>query len=167
MTGIILCNKCRKKMDGVCLCTPEGKQKCIVKIYWKGQRYEYRRDDKGFIFAYDTATARLTEMSTDIKKGVFNPVDFTDAKVRERRFENQIELWLDEKDTTREQANSLQGQPSNYHGYVRNYYHVLNYYDVRDIQRGEFTSFKDTLSSVSIKTRKNVMNALQGFFRWL
>ena len=154
-------------MDGVCLCTPDGNQKCIVKIYWKGQRYEYRRDDQGFIFTYDTAKAKLTEMSTEIKKGTFNPVDFTDAKIKERRFENQIELWLQEKDHLERTGELSPGTTCNYHGYVRNYYHILNHYDVRDIQRGELTSLKDTLSSVSIKTRKNVMNALQGFFRWL
>jgi len=39
-------------------------------------------------------------------KGIFNPVDHTDAKVREWKFENQIEMWLDEKGR---QENSLQG----------------------------------------------------------
>lgn len=167
MTGIIICNKCRKKMDGVCLCTPEGNQKCLIKIYWQGKRYEYRRDDQGFIFTYDTATAKLTEMSLEIKKGTFNPVDFTDAKVKERRFENQIEIWLQEKDGMEKAGELSIGTTSNYHGYAKNYYHIFNNYDVRDIQRGELTQLKDTLSHVSIKTRKNILNALQGFFRWL
>ena len=39
-------------------------------------------------------------------KGIFNPVDHTDAKVRERKFENQIEMWLDEKGR-QEQAGEL------------------------------------------------------------
>jgi hypothetical protein len=46
MTGVILCNKCRKKMDGVCSC---GSYKCIISIYWRGKHYEYRRDEQGYI----------------------------------------------------------------------------------------------------------------------
>jgi hypothetical protein len=44
MTGLILCNRCGKKMDGVCKC---GNYKCLVQIYWKGKYYEYRRDEQG------------------------------------------------------------------------------------------------------------------------
>lgn len=165
--GLILCNKCRKKMDGVCLCTPEGNQKCLIKIYWKGKGYEYRRDDRGFIFTYDTAVAKLTEMNLEIKKGTFNPIEFTDSKIKERKFENQIDLWLQEKENLEKTGELSPGTTGNYQGYVKNHFHTLNQYDVRDIQRGELSSFKDTLSHVSIKTRKNIMNALQGFFRWL
>ncbi|HNS79394.1 MAG TPA: tyrosine-type recombinase/integrase [Syntrophorhabdus sp.] len=167
MTGLIICNKCRKKMDGVCLCTPEGNQKCIVKVYWKGARYEYRRDDKNIIFTYDTATAKLTDISNQIRKGIFNPVDHTDAKVRERKFEHQIELWLEEKDNLEKAGELSLGTTSNYHGYAKNHFYMLNDYDVRDIQKGEITTLKDSLSGVSIKTRKNILRALQGFFRWM
>lgn len=43
VTGVILCSHCRKKMDGVCEC---GSYKCLIKIYWNGKSYEYRRDDQ-------------------------------------------------------------------------------------------------------------------------
>ncbi|HOD78667.1 MAG TPA: site-specific integrase [Syntrophorhabdus sp.] len=100
-------------------------------------------------------------------KGIFNPVDHTDAKVRERKFENQIEMWLDEKGR-QEQAGELSpGTTGNYHGYAKNYYHILNDYDVRNIKKGEITTLKDTLSNVSIKARKNILNCLHGFFRWM
>jgi hypothetical protein len=98
LKGIIICNKCRKKMDGVCVCTPKGNAKCLIQIYWKGKHYEYRRDDQGYVLTYDKAQDKLTEISNAIKKGSFNPVDFTDEKVKERRFENKILKWLDQKE---------------------------------------------------------------------
>ncbi len=55
MTGTIRCNRCRKKMDGVCEC---GNYKCFIQIYWKGKYYEFRRDDEGDLFSYHKAVDR-------------------------------------------------------------------------------------------------------------
>lgn len=164
MTGVILCNKCRKKMNKVCSC---GNSKCIVVVYWHGKHYHYRRDDQGYVLVYDRAVDKLIEIGNAIKKGVFIPVDFTDEKIKERKFEVQIEQWLNEKET-REQAQELSpGTVRSYRGYVLNHYPILNAYDVREISLEQLSSLKDTLSGVSIKTRKNIMNALRNFFYWL
>ena len=161
MSGIIICNRCRKKMDGVCRC---GNAKCLVQIYWKGKYYEFRRDDQGFVFAYDRAVARLTEINNAIQKGVFDPTDFNDARMSERRFENQIEKWLNEKES-RERLNELSyGTLRDYRGYVKNYFHALSMMDVREIKLEHLTEFKDGLDNVSIKTRKNILNALRNVF---
>jgi len=167
MKGIIICNKCRKKMDGVCHCKKKGNAKCLIQIYWKGKHYEYRRDDKGYIFDYDRAKDRLAEITTAIKKGAFNPVDFTDAKVKERKFENQIEKWQQEKEK-QELLNELSpGTLKQYKGYVNNYYPFFHGMDVREIVLEQLTNFKDTLDCVNIKTRKNIIIALHNFFYWL
>lgn len=164
VTGVILCSHCRKKMDGVCEC---GNYKCLVKVYWQGKIYEYRRDDQGYVLTYDRAVDKLIMISSAIKKGEFNPVDLTDEKIKERKFEVQIEKWLNEKEM-REQALELSpGTVRSYRGYILNHYHILNAYDVREINLEQLTSLKDTLTGVSIKTRKNIMNALRNFFFWL
>jgi integrase len=162
--GIIICNKCRKKMSGVCLC---GGYKCLIKIYWKGKSYEYRRDDQGYIFTYDRACDKLIEISTAIKAKSFNPVNYTDAKLKELRFENQVEKWLQEKETQEAQRELSPGTTRQYKGYVQNYYTFFHGEDIRDIELEQLTNFKDTLLKVSIKTRKNIMIALHGFFKWL
>ncbi len=164
MAGIIICNRCRKKMDGVCQC---GGYKCIVQIYWKGKYYEYRRDDQNYVFTYDKAKDKLIEINNAIRKGSFDPLDHSDAKIQERRFENMIEKWLNEKES-RERLNELSpGTLKDYRGYVKNHYCFFNGYDVRDIDLEILTNFKDTLKGVKIKTRKNIMNALKNFFNWL
>jgi site-specific recombinase XerD len=164
MTGVILCNKCRKKMDGVCSC---GSYKCIISIYWRGKHYEYRRDEQGYILTYDRAVDKLTEISSAIKKGEFNPIEYTDEKVKERKFEIQIDRWLEEKEK-QESLNELSpGTLKQYRGYINNYYPFFHGMDLREITLEQLTNFKDTLDTVKIKTRKNIMIALHNFFYWL
>ena len=166
MTGLILCNRCRKKMDGVCKC---GNYKCLVQVYWKGRYYEFRRDGEGYVFTYDKATDILVEINGRIKKKTFDPADFQAGKIVERKFENQVEKWLEEK-AERETRNELSPGTVDgcYRGYVKNYY--LPYFtgkDVRSIGREDFYEFIDTTKEVSVKTRKNIRNALYNFFAWL
>jgi integrase len=166
MTGLILCNRCRKKMDGVCKC---GNYKCLVQVYWKGRYYEFRRDGEGYVFTYDKAIHTLVEINGRIKKRTFDPADFQPGKIVERKFENQIEKWLEEK-AEREARNELSPGTVNgcYRGYVKNYY--LPYFtgkDVRTIGREDLYEFFDSTKRVSIKTRKNIRNALYNFFVWM
>jgi integrase len=172
MKGLIICNKCRKKMDGVCQC---GSYKCLIKIYWKGRDYEYRRDEQGYIFTYDKAVDKLSEIATAIKKGTFNPVDFTDAKVQERKFSNQIELWRQEK---KEEFDNGELSPEHYQhieSYLKNYYSYFKNYDVREIDLEKLSEFKrncikykkGTKILLKSKTQKNILNSLHAFFTWL
>jgi integrase len=151
-------------MDGVCKC---GSYKCYAEVYWKGKYYRYRRDDQGDVLTYGKAVRRLIEVNNAMRKGTFNPLEFSDSKHEERKFEKMIEKWLDEKEN-RASLNELSpGTLKDYRGYVKNHYVYFNGYDVREIGLSELTDFKDTLSIVSIKTRKNIMNGLNNFFNWL
>jgi len=151
-------------MDGVCQC---GNYKCLVQIYWKGKYYEYRRDDQNYVFTYDKAKDKLIEINNAIRKGTFDPLDHSDAKIQERRFENMIEKWLNEKES-RYRLNELSyGTIRDYRGYAKNYYQYFAGHDVREIDLEKLSEFKDTINNVKIKTRKNIMNALRNFFNWL
>jgi len=164
MKGFILCHKCRSRMlKPVCIC---GSEKAIVGIYWEGKHYEFRRDDHGEVFVYRDAQKRLVEINSAIQKGRFDPLVFTDEKVDERRFDNQIQKWLREKEKA-EQTNELSyGTVKQYRGYVKHHFPYLNKYNTREITLEQLSDLKDRLSPVSIKTRKNIMNALRNFFFW-
>ena len=151
MTGVILCSHCRKKMDGVCEC---GNYKCLVKVYWQGKNYEYRRDNEGDVLTYEKARNKLIEIGSAMKKKTFNPLDVTDAKIKERKFENQIEKWLTGKERQEQTGELSPGTIRDYKGYVNNYYPFFHDIDVRDITLEQLTDFKDTLDHVSIKTRR-------------
>jgi len=138
-----------------------------VQIYWKGKYYEYRRDDQNYVFTYDKAKDKLIEINNAIRKGTFDPLDHSDAKIQERRFENMIEKWLNEKES-RYRLNELSyGTIRDYRGYAKNYYQYFAGHDVREIDLEKLSEFKDTINNVKIKTRKNIMNALRNFFNWL
>jgi len=161
-------------MDGVCDCVkkkdPEkkGNQKCLVRIYWQGKNYEYRRDDNGFILTYETALAKLTDISNEIRKGIFNPVEHSDAKVKERRFENKIEKWLQEKEKELQRGIIRPSSYSGIRGYVFNYFTFFHGMDVKEIKLEQLTDFYDSLpETIKLKTKKNIFNALHSFFVWL
>lgn len=171
MKGVILCNRCRKKTEGVCSC---GSYKCLVKIYHDGKVYEYRRDDQGYIFTYDKALDKLIDISKEIKKGTFKPEEFTDKKVEERKFRHQFQLWQQEK---KEELDNDEISPEYYRhieSYQLNYYGFFDDYDVRDIDLGALSQFKlnhlrcktGTTEPMRAKTRKNIMNVLHAFFSW-
>jgi len=167
--GLILCNKCRKKMDGVCHCTPKGNAKCLINVYWHGKHYEYRLDADGYVFTYDRAVDRLIEISNAIKKGVFNPVDFSDQKVQERKFEFKIEKWLEQKEKACLAGSISPSSMVNIRGYIKNYYlPFFTGYDVKEIRFEHLSDFVDSLPDrLKRKTRLNILVSLHSFFTWL
>lgn len=164
MKGIIICNKCRKTMDGVCKC---GNYKCLIQIYWKEKREEYRRDDQGYVFTYEKASDILIEINQKIKKGIFDPTEYRYANIVKRLFENQAEKWLEEKERRESLGELSPGTIKDYAGYVRKYFPFFEGMDVRLIGLEALTEFMDTMREVKIKTRKNIRNALMNLFRWM
>lgn len=165
MRGVVLCTKCRKKMDkGVCEC---GNYKCLVNVYWHGKHYEYRRDNDSDILTYEKALKKLIDISSAIKSKTFNPLSFSDEAIAERKFEVQIEKWFAEKEKQESMTELSPGTVRQYRGYIRNYYFFFQGMDVKEITLEHLTNFKDTLHVIKIKTRKNIMIALHNFFCWL
>ncbi len=167
MKGTIICNRCRKKMvKSACAC---GNTNCYIDLYWKGKHHVFRRDSKGEVFDYREACKTLVNINSEIEDPFiqFNPVDWTDSKIKERKFENQIERWLKEKE--QEEANNelSYGTLRDYKGYANNHYSILFGKDVRDIDLALLSELKNGLSGVSPKTRKNIIDALHVFFVWL
>jgi integrase len=167
MKGTIICNKCRKPMSTpVCAC---GNINCYISLYWKGKHYQFRRDTQGEVFDYREACKTLININSEIEDPYiqFNPIDWTDLKIKERKFENKISQWLEEKETEERNEELSYGTLRDYRGYVKNHYSILYGVDVRDIDLAKLSELKNSLSNVGIKTRKNIMDALHVFMVWL
>jgi len=167
MKGVILCSKCRKKMQkNVCIC---GNPKCLVRIYWNGQHYEYRRDNDGDVLTYDKALKKLIDISHAVKTKAFNPYEYADSVIAQRKFEIQFENYLEEK-----YVELLNNEISHEHyrhikSYYNNYYSYFVKKDVIEINLALLSEFKTTLfkKSISGKTQKNIFTVLHNFFVWL
>jgi hypothetical protein len=61
---------------------------------------------KGYVFIYERARDKLMSINLAMRNRTFNPVDFSDALVRQRRFENMMERWIEQK-AEEERANEL------------------------------------------------------------
>lgn len=152
-------------MDGVCKC---GNYKCLVNIYWKGKYYEYRRDEQGYVFTYEKARDKLIDINKAVRNRTFNPVDLSDEQVRERRFENMMERWLDQKAKEEDDKMLSPETLKAYRSNNRRYFGYFTGWDVREIRFEQLERFKDDLPrTLSLKTRRNILNALHAFYTWL
>jgi len=168
MAGHVRCAVCETRRNEA-VCPRCGSPKCYIYVYWKGKEYKFRRFHvDGGIFDYPRAIRQLTNMRTEMDKRSFNPSDWLPQKIRERKFEHQIELWITQKETEERRDEFSPETLKNYRGYARHHFTYFHGFDVREIRREQLEGFKDTLSSsLRIKTRKNIMNALHAFFNWM
>jgi integrase len=167
MKGTIICSKCRTPMKAhVCSC---GSIHCYIALYWRGKHYTFRRDKQGEVFDYREASKTLVNINTEIEDPyvLFNPIDWTDLRIRERKFDVKIDQWISEKEKEEQNGELSYGTLRDYKGYVKNHYTPLYCMDVRDIDLATLSELKNSLTTVSIKTRKNIMDALHVFFIWL
>jgi integrase len=176
--GTILCNKCRKtKKDDhkkVCDC---GHDKFYIWLYWKGKHYPIRRDSNDETLSYREATKILIQINQEIEdpKVHFNPVDWTEAKIRQRKFPVQFEEYLNEK---QEELEDGELSPEHYRhmvSYRNTYFGFFDDYDIKDISLETIADFKKkelkfkkaTEERMKAKSKKNILNTLHAFFRWL
>jgi len=168
--GTILCNKCHAPMDlKKEVCPKCNNTHCYVALYWQGRHFKYRRDDKtGEIFRCAGAAAKLIEINKAIKasRKAFDPATWTDATVRERRFEYQLELYRGEMEKAYDAGEWSYGHYTNLTGYQKKYYPFFDGKDVREIGLQDLKQFASSLSGKS-KTKKNILGMLHRFFHWL
>jgi integrase len=166
--GAILCNRCRKSMTGaVCTC---GNLNCYISFYWKGQHYTSRRDSSGEVYDFREAVKVLTKINTVMqdRHRKFDAADWTDAAIKQRRFENLMEDYHAEKEHEMRTGELSPEYFRIIRNYYKNYFKFFDGYDVREIDRETLSEFKrKCLKDLKIKSRKNVRNALHAFFHWL
>ncbi len=175
--GIIICNKCRKvKKDDkkkTCEC---GNDRFYIWLYWKGRHYPIRRDSNNEILSYREAARILIKINEEIEnpKIHFNPVEWTEAKIRERKFHVQFEEYRKEK---QEEVGNGELSPEHYRhivSYQKTYFGFFDDHDIKDIDLEIIADFKKTLKykngteeRMKAKSKKNILNALHAFLRWL
>jgi integrase len=168
MAGTVRCARrgCGKRMTGrVCSC---GSSICYVDIYWTGQHWYYRRTTDHHLLTYDRGTKLLAAKQNEIDEGRFKPQQEVPAAVRERLFAGKVEEWLDWKRIKLEQGLLSPSYVRRLESYRRHWYTFLDDKDVLDIIEDKqiLVKFLYTMRHKAIKTRKNVMNALENFFVW-
>ena len=168
MGGTIRCARrgCGKRMtERVCAC---GSSICYVDIYWEGQHWYYRRSGDDHVLTYDRATKLLAAKQNEVDEGQFNPKEETPLALKERLFARKIEEWLQWKREQLEQGLLSPSYVRRLECYRRRWYTFLDDQDIADIVKEKQTlvRFLYTMRHRAVKTRKNVLNALENFFVW-
>jgi len=162
MAGSIRCSKCEKKINGpVCSC---GNTKCYIVIYWHGRHYKFRRYyQDGVPLHFERADRQLTVMRSQIDNKSFNPYNWLDSKIAERRFDMKTAEWLKDK----EELAYLTYK--DYQSYSTKYYiPFFGKFDVREISFEILEKFKDSLPlNLKISYKKIILRVLYSFFNWL
>ncbi len=171
MGGTIRCYKCGHARDSKSYVCPRcGYHKVYISIYWKGKMYQFTRHyQTDTTMTYDLADRMLTVIQSQVDNKTFNPEDWKIGKIRERRFENKIFEWLDQKKEEMHADEFSAETYKNYKGYVHNHFiPFFEKWDIRDINHELLLQFKNEISKkkIKIKTRKNIINALHAFFTW-
>jgi len=166
MKGGIYCNACSAKMTGM-VCKKCGKSTTYIKVYFDRAYHYFRKDKLGYSLTFASARDRITEIALAIRQGKFNPIAWSDNATQQRKFDRMMQKWLDEK-SNEVKENELSPEYCRIViGYNKNYYRFLHDYDVKDITLEVLSNFKDTLTGLKIKSKKNVLSTLHIFFNWL
>lgn len=96
----------------------------------------------------------------------FDILTFTPRGIRERLFAHQSDRWLRHMERKYAQGEISPETIKGYRGFVRNHFTPLEPLDVRDIDYGVLEDFKLSLTGAP-KSRKNIMSALHGVFRYM
>lgn len=168
MAGHIRCSKCEKR-TAKADCSQCGSGRCHIIIYWHGKHYKFRRyfQDGGFL-DYERANRQINVMRTQIDNKTFNPLDWIDSRISERKFGNKMDDWLNAKKAEMEADELAFATYKTYRSYVNNYFiPFFENWDVREIGYEQLMDFKTGLNNLSIKYRRCILAALHSFYSWL
>jgi len=168
--GTIRCNKCKARVVLPDSCPSCSHTRFYVDIYWKGRHY-YRRDTPhGETLSYKEAAQILVDINKAIEDPLkkFNPVDFLDKTVKDRKFAMQFEEYC----FAQERRRALDKISPEHYGHIltykNKYFSYFNDYDILDIQLEVIDTFEKQLpETMKSKTRKNILGVLRHFLQWL
>lgn len=175
--GAILCTRCRKKVQS--LTCPCGSETVYIRFYWKGekkgqkgQRYNRRRDQDGKPLTLVTAFNLLTKINEAMDIKGFQPAFWLDGAVSERRFENVIEKYYEDKAKIVTGTGGISLSKDHLRiirGYNNTHFKYFHGKDVQDIVEDPdvIHNFIFEHMTCKLKTRRNIVSALHDFFNWL
>ena len=169
MAGHIRCAKCqRQRKEDVCVC---GEYKCFISLYWAGTHWRfwtYQAD--GHALDFERAARQLTQIRTQIDGKKFNPVEWSEGKIAERKFNVQVGAWLESRENDLKAGEIAPETYRLYKSYTK--CHFTPFFkdkDVKDIDIEALKEFKDVIrkKELSLKVKRNILAILRVFLKWL
>lgn len=172
MRGSILCQKCTRKRTSR-LCPRCSYDACFIKLDFKGETYRVFHDKSGKSLSFREAFQTLANINLEIENKSFDPGNWVDSALSEKKFSRQYEVWLDQKEREASAGRFSHATLRLYRIY-NNYFDSLHNLDVREIRLKHLQGFLDSVRSaeegsraLSNKYKKNMMDCLKTFFKWL
>jgi integrase len=165
--GTIRCNRCSATM-GRDKCPRCSGESCHIVVYWRGKHRKISTAHDGFGLDKARADAILGEIRVAIDKGTFSPIDYTEEKIIDRKMSTKLSQWLQVRKKDMDEGTISPSSYFNIVGHVNN--HILSFlgsFDVKSIRRENLEDFKDSLSGIKSKTKKNIFVTLHAFFVWM
>jgi integrase len=175
--GTITCCLCSRKVTPKnpreikhVVCQHCGHPTVYIRIKYQGERLRLYNDKKtGVSFTYASALKALVDINAELEAKTFDPKEWEAEAIQGRLFENKLDEWIEQKERERARNKIKPSTVGNYLTYRKLYFlpsrHLVGH-DVREIRLKHLQFFYDGLVG-SEKYRKNIMDALHTFFRWL
>lgn len=143
-----------------CLTVPA---RYYLDIHHSGERIRIFSDKQGKpLDVLNRAVDLLSHIRYEIENHIFDKTKYVRADLQKFLFENIITVWLNVK---RKEGISIIYK---YEQFNRDYFIFFKGHDVREIRTSHIHEFYHWLPERLInKTKKNILGALQVFFRWL
>ena len=156
-----------RERDLVCSCgrTPRT---YYVYLYWNGDHKIVNDKQGNQLKSYFQANRLLERIRSEIDSKTFDITEYKQATKKQFNARKLIRKWYKGKVKKGLAPTTLK----DYRGYIRRYFspscQKQNIEDCREIRTYHITNFFDSMpSSISLKTKKNIMVALKNFTDWL
>jgi len=172
--GSVYCSSCNhvvrpKPGKTEISCQLCGHPNMYIRLKWEGKEYRLYEDRQGNTHHYSDAVDDLVEINKQIKAKSFDIAEWLPETCGDKLFSKQIAVWLERKEKETRDGKLAPSTLGNYQTYSRRYYlesrHLRNV-DVREIRLKHLQRFYDDLPG-SPKYRKNILDALHTFFRFM
>lgn len=150
-----------------CKTTPK---KYLVDIYLKNHgRFRIYCDDSGDpLRSYHDANIVLNDVRKKITNKTFNPREYKKANKNEYSFETRIKDWYQGKIEEVDKDHLAESYTKKLKCYKDRYFiPFFKGFDIREIRTYHIDNFKRNLPAKSPKYTKNILNALENFFKTL
>jgi integrase len=140
----------------------------VIRLSWEGRERKFFYDKAGKPFTYAEALNSLGDINKEIRERTFDPSEWEKAAIMARKFEAAWETFLEKKAKLEARGERSPSTLAVLKGFRRNHFIYFEGRDVRDIRLKHLETFYEELPEhLSPKTKKNMMDALKSFFRYL
>lgn len=181
--GTILCARCSKKRESY-VCPNCGSEKCMIKLYWKGEDHQLRHQGDDLPLGFFEAERFLTVLRAKIddhkrKKLVFDPRIYLTSEVKSLRLVVIVDKWMEDLEKRMKDKELSPGSYDLYNTYRKTHWCAeltdkygepfsLRNMNVTKIGAKTLKKFKDLLpGNISLSYKRKIMSGLRTFFLWM